>query len=299
MILFKAEASAWTPEAVQLQQVWVDPVARRQGHGKPGSPRSARPAARRACRTSACSCGPRTSRRSPSTSRSACGGSSTTAACCCRAGYTAGSVSMQRLILVRHAHALSNVRDAVSGLPPGRRAERARRRGRRWRCARRSRASRSTSRSPASSSARRRRWSSRSVGRDVPRLVLPDWNEIHFGRFEAGPLAAYSDWAWTSRGRCDLPGWRREPRRGRGPPGRRARGAPRRVPRQSILAVGHALPVRYVLDAVRRPLPRGDGSAPCSTPCPYRLSAAEQVAAAGRALRRWSAAPAFAGRPQA
>jgi len=31
VILFKAEASAWTPEAVQLQQVWVDPVAR--GHG--------------------------------------------------------------------------------------------------------------------------------------------------------------------------------------------------------------------------------------------------------------------------
>ena len=30
VILFKAEASAWTPEAVQLQQVWVDPSARRQ-----------------------------------------------------------------------------------------------------------------------------------------------------------------------------------------------------------------------------------------------------------------------------
>ena len=31
-ILFKAEASAWTPSAVQLQQVWVDPHARRRGH---------------------------------------------------------------------------------------------------------------------------------------------------------------------------------------------------------------------------------------------------------------------------
>jgi uncharacterized protein len=31
-ILFKAEASAWTPAAVQLQQVWVDPPARRRGH---------------------------------------------------------------------------------------------------------------------------------------------------------------------------------------------------------------------------------------------------------------------------
>jgi ribosomal protein S18 acetylase RimI-like enzyme len=35
-ILFKAEASAWTPEAVQLQQVWVDPAARRQGNGARG-----------------------------------------------------------------------------------------------------------------------------------------------------------------------------------------------------------------------------------------------------------------------
>jgi len=32
VILFKAEASAWTPAAVQLQQVWVDPEARGQGN---------------------------------------------------------------------------------------------------------------------------------------------------------------------------------------------------------------------------------------------------------------------------
>ena len=31
VIRFKAEASAWTPHAVQLQQVWTDPPARRQG----------------------------------------------------------------------------------------------------------------------------------------------------------------------------------------------------------------------------------------------------------------------------
>jgi uncharacterized protein len=35
-ILFKAEASAWTPHAVQLQQVWVDPVARGQGFAQRG-----------------------------------------------------------------------------------------------------------------------------------------------------------------------------------------------------------------------------------------------------------------------
>jgi uncharacterized protein len=36
VILFKAEASAWTPQAVQLQQVWVDPEARGRGHGSRG-----------------------------------------------------------------------------------------------------------------------------------------------------------------------------------------------------------------------------------------------------------------------
>ena len=35
-ILFKAEASAWTPQAVQLQQVWVDPAARGQGFAQRG-----------------------------------------------------------------------------------------------------------------------------------------------------------------------------------------------------------------------------------------------------------------------
>jgi len=35
-ILFKAEASAWTPHAVQLQQVWVDPAVRGRGYGARG-----------------------------------------------------------------------------------------------------------------------------------------------------------------------------------------------------------------------------------------------------------------------
>ena len=33
-ILFKAEASAWTPAAVQVQQVWVDPHARGKGYAQ-------------------------------------------------------------------------------------------------------------------------------------------------------------------------------------------------------------------------------------------------------------------------
>jgi uncharacterized protein len=35
-ILFKAEASAWTPHAIQLQQVWTDEAARGQGYAQRG-----------------------------------------------------------------------------------------------------------------------------------------------------------------------------------------------------------------------------------------------------------------------
>jgi len=34
VIRFKAEASAWTPSAVQLQQVWVDPSVRNRGYAR-------------------------------------------------------------------------------------------------------------------------------------------------------------------------------------------------------------------------------------------------------------------------
>ena len=36
VVLFKAEASAWTPQAVQIQQVWVDPEVRGHGYGSRG-----------------------------------------------------------------------------------------------------------------------------------------------------------------------------------------------------------------------------------------------------------------------
>jgi RimJ/RimL family protein N-acetyltransferase len=36
VVLFKAEASAWTPAAVQVQQVWTDPDVRGRGYGQRG-----------------------------------------------------------------------------------------------------------------------------------------------------------------------------------------------------------------------------------------------------------------------
>ena len=78
-ILFKAEASAWTPRAVQIQQVWVDPEARTAATRKRGMRDLCRrcSSGRRPC---ACSSVPRTRRRSGSTSRSACAGRSRTGA---------------------------------------------------------------------------------------------------------------------------------------------------------------------------------------------------------------------------
>ena len=36
VVLFKAESSAWTPQAVQVSQVWTDPAARGKGYAKRG-----------------------------------------------------------------------------------------------------------------------------------------------------------------------------------------------------------------------------------------------------------------------
>ncbi|HEV2591133.1 MAG TPA: GNAT family N-acetyltransferase [Gaiellaceae bacterium] len=36
VVLFKAESSAWTPDAVQVSQVWTDPEARGRGYAKRG-----------------------------------------------------------------------------------------------------------------------------------------------------------------------------------------------------------------------------------------------------------------------
>jgi RimJ/RimL family protein N-acetyltransferase len=36
VVLFKAEASAWTPQAIQISQVWTDPEARGRGHATRG-----------------------------------------------------------------------------------------------------------------------------------------------------------------------------------------------------------------------------------------------------------------------
>jgi broad specificity phosphatase PhoE len=127
-------------------------------------------------------------------------------------------------------------------------------------------------------------------GRETPRVVVPELNEIHFGRFDGGPLEDYRAWAWHELPEVLAPGEGESRAQGAA---RYARGL-RTVlarPEATILAVGHALMVRYTLDAVAGLVPAAR-MAPVEHAVPYRLTAAEVVAAA-RLLEAWSLAPRF------
>lgn len=128
------------------------------------------------------------------------------------------------------------------------------------------------------------------AGREIPRIVVPELNEIHFGRFDGGPLDDYRAWAWTEPPDVPAPG------RGES----RADGAARYArglrlllsrPEPVVLAVGHALAIRYVIDAAEGVVPAAR-MAPVAHASPFRLSADDVERAASR-LETWSAAPRF------
>ena len=127
-------------------------------------------------------------------------------------------------------------------------------------------------------------------GRGVPTVVVEELNEIHFGSFDDGPLDTYRAWAAAH------PPTERAPGGGESradAAARFARGL-RRVlerPERTILVVGHALVLRYVLDAAE-----GLAPAPLMTPvehaAPYRLDRGG-VERAADLLEAWSREPRF------
>lgn len=127
-------------------------------------------------------------------------------------------------------------------------------------------------------------------GRDVPRLVVSELNEIDFGSFDGGPLAEYRAWASSHPPTEPAPGGG-ESRASAA--ARFARGLRVLLGRQepAVLAAGHALFVRYVCDAATGLVP-----APVMTPVdhatPYRLGVHE-VEAAATLLEEWSRRPRF------
>ena len=128
------------------------------------------------------------------------------------------------------------------------------------------------------------------AGRDVPRLVLPDLNDILVGEWEGKRLADYRVWA-RSHGPDDVTEGGGE---SRAATVRRYVRAFRTIlgrPERVVLVVTHGLPIRYLLNAAggRDPVPAIDQ---VEYAAPYRLSRA-QVDLGVERLDRWCAAPAW------
>lgn len=128
-------------------------------------------------------------------------------------------------------------------------------------------------------------------GRDVPVIIVPELNEIHFGSFDGGSLETYRAWASTrppservvgGESRADVAA-------------RFARGLSALVARdaETILFVGHALMLRYVLDAAEGLVPAAR-MAPVEHAWPYRLDRRD-VERATELLEEWSLVPQFRG----
>ncbi len=195
-----------------------------------------------------------------------------------------------RLILTRHAQAASNVDGTVSGVPPGvalsetGRVEAAE-------LALRLRSDRIDLGVCSRFERSRETLRLALAGRDpMPTLVLRELDEIGFGSFEGGPLRAYREWAWSSEAEAPCPGGGES----RSDVALRTSSALDLLLARgeaTILVVGHALPLRYVLDAT-------DGSFPAAKierlahAVPYTLDRV-RVETAAETLRVWAEKPQF------
>jgi broad specificity phosphatase PhoE len=128
------------------------------------------------------------------------------------------------------------------------------------------------------------------AGRGVPRLVLPDLNDILVGEWEGKRLSDYRVWV-RSHGPGDVTDGGGE---SRAATVRRWVHAFQTIlarPERVVLVVAHGLPIRYLLNAAeeRDPSPTIDQ---VDHATPYRLSR-EQVELGVTRLERWCAAPAW------
>lgn len=129
------------------------------------------------------------------------------------------------------------------------------------------------------------------AGRDVPRLVMPELNDVRFGEFEGRTLVDYRGWAAANEPTTEAPGGGES----------RAATVARYVrayrtilarPEQTVLVVAHGLPIRYVLNALEEkvPAPLVEQVAYAE---PYALGRAEFERAADL-LDGWATSPAWA-----
>jgi probable phosphoglycerate mutase len=127
-------------------------------------------------------------------------------------------------------------------------------------------------------------------GREAPRLVLPELNDIRFGEFEGRPLTDYRAWAHAHGPEEPAPGGGDSRAETVGRYVRAYRTILAR-PEETVLVVAHGLPVRYVLDAVEG---RNPAAAIAQVPYaePFRLEAGELTAAVD-ILEAWVTNPAW------
>ena len=128
------------------------------------------------------------------------------------------------------------------------------------------------------------------AGRDVPVVIAAELDEIHFGSFDGGLLDDYRAWAASHPPDVPAPGGGESRAQAAS---RFARGL--RIvlarPEERVLVVGHALAIRYVVDATDGLAPAAR-MAPVEHAFPFRL-ARDDVERAAWLLEAWSGAPTF------
>jgi alpha-ribazole phosphatase len=129
--------------------------------------------------------------------------------------------------------------------------------------------------------------------RDVPRIVVPELNEIHFGSFDGGQLVDYRAWAAAESPSLEAPGGGESRAQAAA---RFARGLRLLLgrPEERALVIGHALAIRYVLDGVDGLVPASLMASPVEHGVPHRLTRAGLERAASL-LQEWSLEPEFRG----
>jgi broad specificity phosphatase PhoE len=129
------------------------------------------------------------------------------------------------------------------------------------------------------------------AGRAVPRLVVPELNDIRFGSFEGGRFEEYVRWAHSHGPAEDSPGGGES----RVDAARRFIAGYRRLlerPEETLLVIGHGLPIRYILSALVEldPVAKVD---PVEHAEPFRVAGAQLERAVQR-LEAWTRNPVFA-----
>jgi broad specificity phosphatase PhoE len=196
---------------------------------------------------------------------------------------------VERLILVRHAHAVSNESDVTSCTPVG---EGLTDLGRAQGAALSELLARETVSLGVCSRLLRTRETLESglAGTSTPRLTMAELDEIHFGSFEGGPVGEYRRWAFAASADAVCPGGG-ESRSGVAARMAGALGLLLGRPEETVVAVSHALTVRYALDAANGLAPAAR-IAPVAHATPFALSA-DEVERARSLLGRWALAPRF------